>query len=643
MKTQNKIFIIFLLSVAFLDMVYSQNVPRQLMKEFPSWINEKGERPHPDAKILENGLFTHIAPVTELYSDSNKKFAGTRDGKLYLRNQTTDSIKILLEPDHDWYWSMSNAMWSPNGIYLASKQIDDSKVPEIEIIKSNPKETIKKKYSRAGDALPEHRFYVINVKTGDKVEVKRNENLPYIHLLQWSNDSQELYFLMSDRLLKEVLLISVDAKTGKETILLSETSDTYLIGLDLLQGYSKRLIDSKQVVFLEDRNQFTWMSERNGYNQIYLYDDLGNLVRPLTTFSENGIVISIVEIDKLNDWIYFKAHANKNDPYEIQLFRTNLNNPGIEKITDASGILDVFFQESKDTLWLFRSQLPKTLQIERYAIDGRYIDTPWQVDSSIISDNQLNHEYEWVMAADGTTQLQSLILKPMDFDPNRKYPVVEYIYGASFNNVVVRDLLNNWLWDMNKLVQEGIIVVFIDGRGTSERGKKFQDYSYGKFGQIELQDHIGALKQLGKKRPYMDLNRVGVFGHSWGGHFALRALLEAPEFYKAGHINAAALDPIDFRIAIEPFMGCLPDECPEKYKKSAISNKLNRLKAPLMIVHGTYDDDVPIDDSYKLVSQLEKLNYNNYEFVVYDGADHIVMRDRNWLPQMIKFFITKLK
>ena len=255
----------------------------------------------------------------------------------------------------------------------------------------------------------------------------------------------------------------------------------------------------------------------------------------------------------------------------------------------------------------------------------------------------MNYEYESTLAADGITELQSLILKPIEFDPNKSYPIVEYLYVAPHTNVVARDLLDSWLWTMNNLAQAGFIVVFTDARGTKERGKKFNDFSYGKFGQIELEDHINSLKQIGLKRPYMDLNRVGVLGHSWGGHFALRALLEAPEFYKSGHISAASLNPKDFRIAIEPYMGCLPQDCPEKYEKSAISNKLTQLKAPLMVVHGTYDDDVPIEDSYELVGLLDQMKIENYEFDIYDGDTHIVMRNRQWLPNMINFFTKNLK
>ena len=636
-------FLLFALLVALQHNIQSQNVPRQLMRDFPNWLDDMDETPHPEAKILGPGLFTHTRPLTELYSDKKMLFAGTQNSNFYLRERNSDSVVFLKKPDNGKYWSMDNAMWSPHGKFIAVKQIDDNNVPEIKLTKTGPNEEIYRKYSRAGEAIPIHNFYIINVDTRETVAIQQNIEQPYIHLLDWSANDQKLYFLMSDRLMKNVSLNAVDAKTGKSTTLLTETAETYLIGLDLLQGYSNLLRRTKQFVVFEELKQFSWMSERSGYNQIYLYNELGDIIRPLTNLAENGIVISINAVDEKNGWIYFLAHSKNNEPYESELFRTNLKTIEIEKISDKPGILDVFLSKEEDTLLLLRSHLPTTLQIDRYSAKGEYYDTVWEAEPSILSVNKLNYEYVSTLASDGITPLQSLILKPLNLDTSKSYAVVEYIYGAPFTNVVARDLLDDWLWDMNKLAQSGFIVVFTDGRGTPGRGKRFRDFSYGQFGQIELDDHISTLKQIGAKRPYMDLERIGIFGHSWGGHFALRALLEAPNFYKAGHINATALDPKDFRIAIEPFMGCLPQVCPEIYAKSAISNKLNQLKAPLMIVHGTFDDDVPIEDSYKLVDLLDQIDYKNYEFNIYDGDTHIVMRNRQWLPQMINFFNKKLK
>lgn len=641
--TPNKLLIASFFFLGLNSMVVGQNVGRQLMQDFPRWIDEQFENTHPDAKVLGNGLFRHTAPITEQYSEANDQFAGTRDGRLYVRNHGSDSLLQTFAPKDGRYWTMSNAMWSPSGDFLAAKQVDDRAVPEIQLSSTNPPETIQQKYSRAGQAIPEEYFNIIHIHSGKMVEIERDPDLPYVHLLQWSSDGEQLYFLMSSRLLNEVHLKTVDVKSGRQTTLLTETSETYVIGLDLLQGYSNRLIDHQQIVFFEDRGQFIWQSERSGFNQVYLYDDQENLIRPLTNATENGIVISVFEIDRVNGWVYFKAAANADDPYEHQLFRTNLDTPKIEQITKVSGVLDMFFKDQTDTLWVLRSELPATLQLDRYVVDGTYIDTPWEANPEVLSRHPIHHEYEWVLAADDSTRIEAMILKPADFDASQQYPVVEYIYGAPFSNVVVRNLLSNWLWDMNSLAHSGFVVVFVDGRGTEERGKEFQDHNHGKFGQGELADHVNAIKQLGASRSYMDLDRVGILGHSWGGHFALRALLEWPDFYKAGHINAAAIDPGKFRIAIEPFMGCSPEDCPEKYQKSAITPKLDQLEASLMIVHGTHDDDVPIEDSYELVRMLEELNYEKFEFVVYEGMDHIVMRNRGWKPQMIEFFESTLK
>ncbi len=632
----------FVLTVSCLQLT-AQNVGRQLMQDFPEWVDEIFYHTHPDARVVENGLFTHTAPITEQYSEVRKWFAGTREGMLYVRAEGTDPTEIIAQPEKDHYWTMDNAMWSPNGQYLAVKQVNDTEVPEIQLKKSDSDEIIRRKYSRAGEALPGHTFYVVNADTGDTSKLAMDADFPYIHLLQWSSDNKKLYLLVADRLMKQVYLQSVDINTGIITTILEESADTYLIGLNLLQGYSNRLIESKQVVFFEEQKLFSWMSERSGFNQIYLYDQAGNLIRPLTNFLENGTVQSIETVDSINGWMYFTSHANADEPYELSLFRTSIVDPRIEQLTTSTGMLDAFFRKSMDTLWIFRSELPQTLQLERYLSHDELVDVPWQANKSVFEENKLNYEYEWVMAADGITRIPAFILKPVDFNPEKRYPVVEHIYGPSFNNVVVRDLLDDWLWSMNRLAQAGYIVVFLDGRGTSGRGKEFKDFSYGNFGLMELDDHVEGLKQLGAKRPYMDMNRVGVLGHSWGGHFALRAVLDAPELYKAAHLNAGTLDPVQFRVAIEPFMGCLPADCPENYKRAAVSIKLKDLKAPIMIAHGTYDDDVPIEDAYTLVRFLNEMNYPNYEFVPYEGMDHILMRHRDWHPAMIDFFNRHLK
>jgi dipeptidyl aminopeptidase/acylaminoacyl peptidase len=372
---------------------------------------------------------------------------------------------------------------------------------------------------------------------------------------------------------------------------------------------------------------------------MYLYDYDGSLIQPLT----NGIFEYIVDVDLEDDWLYYTTHSDPSHPYNLQVYRSSLKEENIQKLSDMDGVIDAFVSKGQDSLYVLRSALPALMQMEAYSINGDYYGTTWKGNVSSIEKDYQYAEYPKVLAADNTTVLETLILKPRDFNPDSKYPVVEYIYGGNFTTEVIRDLLDRNLWEMQELANEGFIVAFIDGRGTPKRGQKFRDFSYGKIGQVEIQDHVAALRQIGRERPYMDMDRIGIIGHSWGGHFTLRALLEAPDFYKAGHISAAGFDPIHFRVAVEAFMGCLPQDCPEAYEQSNISNKLTNLKAPLMIVHGTADDDVPIEESYKLVAKLKALNYSDYQFIEYQGVNHMVMRHPEWQPTMIDFFVSKLK
>ena len=637
---QNKFFISILLVFISAQFISAQNMARKIMSDPPQvLIDQMTGDLHPEAKIVSPGLFDHSRPNFEIYSAKKNQFAGTVENDLYIREQGSDEYIKRLKPTKGWYWHIDNAAWSPNGKYLIAKQINDEGVPTIKLTHKSEEDVSYKTYSRVGEKIPTHQFFIIDVETWNIVAVKQHPNYPYIHVMDWHSNNSNVFLVESNRLMKEIKLLNVDVHTGDSKVILQENSNTYLIGLDLLQGNSRRLIDQGLVSFLQDREQFIWLSERSGYYQMYLYDYKGNLIRKLT----NGIFEYIVEIDLEEDWLYYLTHSDASKPYNLQVFRTSLKEHKIEKIIDAEHILDAFVSDKKDSLYVLRSALPALLQMDAYSMDGTHLGIHWEGDVSFLENDYFNFEYSNVLDADNLNALETLILKPQGFNPINKYPLVEYIYGGNFTNEVIRDLLSPNLWEMQDLANKGFIVVFIDGRGTPKRGQKFRDFSYGKFGQVEIQDHIAAIKQIAKDRPYIDMDKIGIMGHSWGGHFALRALLEAPDFYKAGHISAAGFDPINFRVAIEAFMGCLPQDCPEAYNKSNISNKLTNLKAPLMIVHGTADDDVPIDEGYKLVAKLKELNYKDYEFIEYQGVNHIVMRHPKWKSTMIDFFVKKLK
>lgn len=635
---QYKLSVSILLFFIAFQIISAQNMLKKVMSDPPKiLIDQFMDELSPGAKYVSPGLFDSSQPFYEVFSKDNNQFLGTIDGDLYIRNQDSDDYYKRIKPKDSWYWHIDNAMWSTNGKYIIAKQVNDDSVPTIKLTRKNPQDVSYKTYSRAGEKIPVHQFYIINTETWETTAVKQKTDYPYVHVMGWHANNSSVFMLESDRLLKEIKLLNVDVNTGDRSLILKEKSDTYLIGLNLLQGYSRRLLNQDLITFLHDREQFIWLSERSGFYQLYLYDYDGNVIRKLT----NGIFESIVDINLESDWLYYLSYDDPSSPYSLQVYRTSLSGEKIQKISDINHIEDAFVSKEKDSLYILQSGLPALLQIEAFSMDGKYLETYWKGNVSLLEEDYFNAEYAQVKDADNEHMIETLLLKPEDFDPNKKYPVVEYIYGGNFTNEVIRSLISQNLWEMQDLSNRGVIVVFIDGRGTPKRGQAFRDFSYGRFGQVEIRDHVAAIQQLSDNRPYMDMNKIGIIGHSWGGHFALRALLEAPEFYKVGHINAPGFDPVDFRVPIEVFMGCLPQDCPEAYEKSNISKKLINIKASLMIVHGTADDDVPIEESYKLVAELKELNYSNYTFIEYQGFNHIVMRHPEWKSTMIDYFINE--
>jgi dipeptidyl-peptidase-4 len=636
---KNAFAIFFIANLVFIvsSKLTAQSILEKVMENpnvFPERLIKKNE---PQGNIIGQGLFSHRSPLREVYCRTTKVFAGVRDGKLYARLASADEINFIAKPETGWYWNIDGAMWSPNGKYIVVAQVDDRAVPTIKLTHKNPSDISYKKYSKAGEELPKYQFYVVDVESKIVKPVPHGQANPYIHLMGWNPDGTLMRFLTSDRLLKRIDLIEIDL-AGTKSTLLSEHSDAAMIGLNLLQGNTRELSAMNVVWFLDSQQKFIWQSEQTGYNQLYLYDLKGNLIRPLTNKSKNGIVSRMVDVDNKSGWVYFKARSNSNEPYAEQLFRASLSSSSIEKLVEGPSIYEIHFNAALDCVWVWHGDKHLMMQTDLYTNNGKHLKTTWQSNLRPLLDRHFELEYVTTKADDNQTSIESVIIKPEKFDPSRKYPVVESIYAGPNDSFVPRYLDDPFLWEMQKLSDMGFIVVITDGRGTPGRGREFQNYTYGKFGLLEIKDHVNAIRQLSKDRPYMNIAKVGVAGHSWGGHFSLRALVEEPTFYKAGFISAAPVDPVNFRTSIEPFMGCLPQNCVEKFKQSGISEKLKKLIAPIMISHGTADDDVPFDESIRLVNSLKQIGKSNFELVEYQGADHALWLNEKYNRSIGDFF-----
>lgn len=620
-------------------------VVRRVMSIRPRFPDGFGPPPlkvHPD--VVRPGLFGYSPPIREVLSPAADHLAGTdAQGDLYVRAAGSQDKRIIAKAEAPWRWDIEGAIWSPDGTLLAVKRIDDHAVPRIPIVTwTGTHESVKQvPYSRVGEPLPKEQVMIVDVASGRVTPVAHGFEDPYVHVVGWSADGRSLRLLRADRLLKHVDLLGVDAATGAVTPLLRRCSKTFIVGLKLLDGYQDQLDPLRLAWFMDTRGQFLWTSERNGFRHIYLYRADGHLVRPLTTMLP-GLVHRIVGVDEQRGWVYFIASTDTLHPYRQQLYRVSLASGEPQKLAEAKTIPRVEFSRSMEKIAVLRSGIPDLFQVDVLDADGANVHTTWKADLGFLEASGVAPEIAWNLAADGKTRLRSMLFKPQPFDPGKRYPVIEYIYGGPHARAVPDQLQVHWFWQMWSLARDGYVVVATDGRGTPGRGKAFQDFAYGRIGQVEIADHATVLRELAHDRPWMDLSRVGVLGHSTGGYFALRALLLEPALYKAAHISAAEFDLPQFRVWVEPYMGCLPADCPDAYAKGRNSVLIPTLQGRLSINKGTADRDVPFADTMKLVGALEAAG-KDFELAVYPGANHIVMTAPEWAPRMHAFFRRELK
>lgn len=283
------------------------------------------------AQFVRPGLFNHSRPIYEAFHPQKSLYAGTIDGDLYLRTGEEKEI-ILSKEAGDWVWDIEGAQFSPNGNLLWVKQTNDSEVPQITLIKSE-NEVFKKPYTRAGEAISQHRYFVIDLDSRQAIQVPKDDRLPYSHGLEWNEEGDKFYFVQADRLMKELQVkeFSVDQRESK--MLFSESSESYVIGLNLLPGYGADFREKKYVDKI--KMGILLQSERSGFNQIYWYDEDGKLIRPLTSFDKNGIVTDIVGVDETNGWVYFIG-GNPDHLIENALYRSALHEEKAEKLTSGS-------------------------------------------------------------------------------------------------------------------------------------------------------------------------------------------------------------------------------------------------------------------------------------------------------------------
>jgi len=571
----------------------------------------------------------------EVPSPDGRWLAGVKDHNLWLRS-TYDGLRVQLTTDgvedYAWgfedYWAWASAKWaswSPDSFKVAVRRMDYRQVPKIplvhwlqpiEQVEWHPVRSIFST-TKAGMPLPQTELVIIDILSKRQVRVDAGAS-PDLHLyiLGWRPDGSELLFGRVDREFKKLDLLAADPATGATRVVLGESQKTFMENIVL----GPALEFQEMFLPLRDGQRFIWLSERDGWRHLYLYNFNGTLIRKLT---EGAFPVEFwptpLTVGEKAGWVYFTARGDPQRPYDTHLYRVNLEGEGFTRLTEATGQHAIQFAPSREFFLDTHSSMDRPSVVELRGADGRLLQMLSKADITALKDLKWSPPEEFVVkAADGKTDLYGVLYKPYDFNTEKKYPIIESIYGCP-QAIQVPRTFTDWRGIAPQaLAQLGFVTFVVDARGTPGRGKAFQDVVYGNLGRFEVPDHVAVLRQLAAKRPYMDLERVGITGGSCGGYLTARALLLAPDVYRVG-VAVATWDP-QFANATEVWMG-LPQDNKEAYEYASNLPLAGNLQGKLLLIHGTSDTAAPFSNIMKLVEAFIRAG-KPYDLIVLPDQGH---------------------
>jgi dipeptidyl aminopeptidase/acylaminoacyl peptidase len=466
-------------------------------------------------------------------------------------------------------------------------------------------------YAKPGDALDIERPVLFLVEGKARIEVD-DALLPNPYELTdvaWRKDSRAFSFEYNQRGHQVYRIVEVDAASGAARAVVEEKAETFFCYSG--KKYRFDLADGREVV---------WMSERDGWNHLYLYDGATGAVKNRITTGE-WVVRSVDKVDEDKRQVYFQASGvvPGEDPYLVNAFRANLDGTGFVRLTEGEGNHSVAY--SADTAFFVdtfsRVDLAPTTVIRR-AADKAVVMTVETGDiGGLLKSGWKAPEVFVAKARDGKTDIWGVIIRPMNFDPRKKYPVIEYIYAGPQGSFAPKSF--QAASGMRALAELGFIVSQCDGMGTSNRSKAFHDVCYKNLGDAGFPDRILWHKAVAAKYPHYDIGRVGIYGNSAGGQNALGGLLFHPEFYKAGVASCGCHDNrMDKMWWNEQWMGW---PLGPEYAASSNVDNAAKLQGRLLLIVGEMDTNVDPASTMQVVNALIKAD-KVFDLLVIPGGGH---------------------
>ena len=606
----------------------------------------------PDGKkaVFLEGNNLHIR-----YLDFGYEYPLTTDGVTdYFYARVSDTTSSVISQQRSGEPVAPYAVWSPDSMHIRTFQVDQRNVTPLYLLQDAPEDgTLRPKqytyyYSMPGEPVASYEPVVIHIKDQTVTRINYSPwpttsmmDTDQFVLSSWKPDSTVIYSLYVERGETKLRFLEEDPVSGKAREVLTESGPSYReSNLD----YAGR----PNIYVYEKNGDFIWFSERAGWGHLYLYDHQGRLKNQIT--SGEWVVRSLVSTDEKADWIYFTAGGREpgRDPYYRHLYRVHPDGSGLMLLTpedadheisfspDGRYFVDSYSRVDVSPVTIVRDSEGKMiLELER--ADISYLNTlGWKPPERIR-----------VKARDGVTDLFGLIIYPTTFDRSIMYPVVDSVYPGPQIIVTTKAFPSDYgynskiFWKCQALSELGFIVVNIDGLGTPFRSKSIHDVAYGNMGDAGgLIDHVGGITRLSRDRPFMDINRVGIYGHSGGGFMTAQALLTYPDFYSVGVASAGNHDNRLYGSYWGEKYEGMPDG--DSYLEQVTALKASNLTGHLLLVTGDLDDNVHPSMTIQLADALINEN-KTFDMMILPNRNHEFNYDPYFIKRLFDYLVIYLK
>ena len=553
-----------------------------------------------------------ISPDNNLfsYTKENNLFIQLNGNEIQITKEENKNILNGQAVHRNEFGIEKGIFWSPSSKSLAFYRMDESMVTDYPLVKidERPAKVDLIKYPMAGMTSHEVTIGIYNLETKETIWLKTGEPKDqYLTSLTWDPSEKYFYVGILNRDQNHLQMKKYDAVSGNEIKILFEEKDNEFVEPE------------NPLFFLPYSNDFLWLSERDGYNHLYRYSSDGELIGQVT--KGDFPIIDFIGFDSKGENAFFTS--NKENVINKYLYKVELSSSKIVRLTNQDGTNNVVLSDDKS---FFINRFNSIDTPNKYTLNdtkGNEIRIIKEFENPLTEYSIGKTEFGTLKSEDGT-ELQTRIIYPTDFVESKKYPVILYVYGGPHYQGVTNSFISGRydFW-YQYMAQKGFIVFELDNRGTANRGIDFEQKTFRNLGSVELKDQMTGINYL-KSLPYVDTNRFGVFGWSYGGFMTTSLMLRTDEVFKAGVAGGAVIDWRYYEVMYTERYMDTPETNPDGYKESSLLNYVENLDGKkLLLVHGTVDPVVVWQHTLLFAEKATNLN-KPVDYYPYPGYGHHV-------------------